>query len=347
MFALALYALAGLGKVDSLEGTPPYDDPDSIKFYLWTKQNPYDESLPDRGAEKFTAYNVNGSKEFSVGRKTKMFIHGFVSDGIGFSKDFVDAYIKMDSDYNYIGMDWQKLAGVHLDVYATSAGNIRLAAAHAALFLSSWVDHYQVPAEDIHLIGHSLGAQVAARLGKIFNEAQHHGTIGRISGLDPAGPLFVDDVLDDYCLTKTDAKFVDVIHTNGAQYRPFVIRGYFGNLNPMGDVDFFVNGGSWQPGCWNLIPQAYGACSHGRSVEVYVESITNRKAFGAKYCTSMSRCEWGTTDGGEVIHMGEYCLDDIEDPESVAPEKGGWFYLATNDHSPYSKAPGLTRRLDA
>lgn len=43
-------------------------------------------------------------------------------------------------------------------------------------------------------------------------------------------------------LDKTDADFVDVIHTNS---------GIFGKIEPSGHIDFYVNGGQTQPICKN------------------------------------------------------------------------------------------------
>lgn len=61
-----------------------------------------------------------------------------------------------------------------------------------------------------------------------------------VSGLDPAFPLYIFQG-DVGHLAKTDAKFVDVIHTDG---------GVFGFPNPIGHVDFYPNGGiALQPGC--------------------------------------------------------------------------------------------------
>ena len=62
------------------------------------------------------------------------------------------------------------------------------------------------------MIGHSIGAHIAGFAGKTFTE----GTgllIQKISGLDPAGPCFNNEP-SDLRLSKTDADFVDVIHTD-------------------------------------------------------------------------------------------------------------------------------------
>ena len=60
-------------------------------------------------------------------------------------------------------------------------------------------------------------------------------------GLDPAGPLW-----DNYDrgLRKSDADFVDVIHTDGKGWPT-----HFGLLSHLGHVDFYPDEGSHQPGC--------------------------------------------------------------------------------------------------
>lgn len=60
-----------------------------------------------------------------------------------------------------------------------------------------------------------------------------------ILGLDPARPLYENSDPKDR-LDVTDAKFVDVIHTNGDK------NGLFKSL---GHIDFFPNGGKVQPNC--------------------------------------------------------------------------------------------------
>lgn len=62
----------------------------------------------------------------------------------------------------------------------------------------------------------------------------------RITGLDPAMPGFIT-ADNENKLDASDAKFVDVIHTNA------LVQG---QIQESGHVDFYVNGGTLQPGCW-------------------------------------------------------------------------------------------------
>lgn len=93
-----------------------------------------------------------------------------------------------------------------------------------------------IKAESFHLIGYSLGAQISAIAGsKIPN-------LGRITGLDPSG-LYYSDASNRLKLDKSDAEFVDVIHTDGSR------RIGMGTRDRMGHADFYPNGGKDQPGC--------------------------------------------------------------------------------------------------
>ena len=62
--------------------------------------------------------------------------------------------------------------------------------------------------QNIHLIGHSLGAHICSYVGS------HLGGVARITGLDPAQPCFQEDIRD-IRLDPSDAQFIDIIHTNG------------------------------------------------------------------------------------------------------------------------------------
>ena len=78
----------------------------------------------------------------------------------------------------------------------------------------------------VHCAGHSLGGQSCGFAGKYLNADPDPDAkeMDRISGMDPAGPLFCNDVpypfdyLDikpEARLGPHDAKLVDVIHTDG------------------------------------------------------------------------------------------------------------------------------------
>lgn len=62
------------------------------------------------------------------------------------------------------------------------------------------------------------------------------------AGLDPAGPGYTD-VPVNYRLDPGDAKQVDVVHT---------FMKVLSLAEPLGHVDFYPNGGRFQPGCPNI-----------------------------------------------------------------------------------------------
>ena len=83
--------------------------------------------------------------------------------------------------------------------------------------------------------------------------------------MDPAGPLF--EAQDPRArLDESDAQFVDVIHSNGEQ----LILGGLGSWQPMGDVDFYPNGGKMQSGCSNLFLGAVSDIIWGEFVREFV-----------------------------------------------------------------------------
>lgn len=92
----------------------------------------------------------------------------------------------------------------------------------------------------LHLIGHSLGAQLAGVIGRdIIRKTNSQRKIRRITGLDPAGPGF-SFASNLPTLDSSDATFVDNIHTNAP---------VFGVPCPTGHVDFWPNFATVQPGC--------------------------------------------------------------------------------------------------
>ncbi|PZC85279.1 hypothetical protein B5X24_HaOG200530 [Helicoverpa armigera] len=115
-----------------------------------------------------------------------------------------------------------------------------------------------------------------------------------LQGLDPAGPLF--EFQDPRArLDRSDAKFVDVIHSNGET----LILGGLGAAQPLGHVDFYPNGGRVQHGCSNLFvgavsdfvlpwaaasPEGRSLCNHRRAYKFFTDSVSPKCHFPAFPC---------------------------------------------------------------
>lgn len=145
---------------------------------------------------------------------------------------YTAAYFR-DGEYNVISVDYGPLA---LEpCYLQAVKNLPVVARCTAQLLDTIVERLPFRLRQIHVIGFSLGAQAAGMISNYIKA----GRLIRVTGLDPAKPLFVF-AKDDHRLSKADATFVDVIHTDVLQ------RGI---LQPIGHADFYVNGGIEQPGC--------------------------------------------------------------------------------------------------
>lgn len=96
----------------------------------------------------------------------------------------------------------------------------------------------EIPLQNIVIIGHSLGAQIAGWIGKNFYRRTKK-KLSRIIALDPAGPIFRIRP-SSRRLNQKDAEVVLVVHTD-------IIT--FGYPNSCGTIDFFPKGGSTQTGC--------------------------------------------------------------------------------------------------
>lgn len=107
--------------------------------------------------------------------------------------------------------------------------------------------------------------------------------ISRVTGLDPANPCYsgIDKVGSLTGLTKTDATFVDIVHTNA---------GILGMQEPIGHVDLYFNDGKTQPGCYLNIK-----CSHERALEFYAQSIIDERKFTTEICSESSNINHETS----------------------------------------------------
>lgn len=146
-----------------------------------------------------------------------------------------ESFIK-NEDVNLITVDWEDMASnLYYFESARRTEDVGMAIAELIAFM---VSDMGLSFDRVHIIGHSLGAHTAGYAGK-FTE----GRVARITGLDPAGPYFYFKGPENR-LDKTDAQFVDVIHT---------AVGSAGHYKELGHIDFFPNGGIFQPGCGETI----------------------------------------------------------------------------------------------
>ena len=116
--------------------------------------------------------------------------------------------LNITGNFNVISVDWRDLAGP-APWYGVAVANTKKVGPHVGQLLRFLANNVQVSANDVHLVGWSLGGQLVAFIGQEMN-----GTLARITSLDPAGFLFHTAPPDEK-LTPDDAQFVDVIHTAG------------------------------------------------------------------------------------------------------------------------------------
>lgn len=171
--------------------------------------------------------------------------------------------------------------------------------------------------DKLELVGTSLGAHVASFAAKHFYQATGRKP-SRITGLDPAGPCY-RNLPYEYKLAPTDAIKVDVIHTN--------IDG-FGIAERLGHVDFYVNGGEFQPSDIPYIPCLI-ICSHIRAIIYWWQALEHPKKFIGMRCDSVQDARYANCfNNSETNYMG------LE----TKFQKPGVFYLPTHNEFPYYRA---------
>ncbi|ELT93881.1 hypothetical protein CAPTEDRAFT_222093 [Capitella teleta] len=287
---------------------PPFDD----------RPLPEDYDTQEISWRLYTASNPNiGSNihwddipsGYDSSKPTVYLIHGWTSS-TSYQLRIKDAFLDSGKDYNIIVVDWSTGADKPLN-YPLAASNTRVVGACTA-HLAEVISGGNLASH--HCMGHSLGGQTCGYMGK----AAHGGgspTLGRVTGLDPAGPLFLGGD-PRVRLDKTDTLFMDNIHTNAKA---------LGIGEEVGHVDFFPNKGMRQPGCSD------GSCDHGICRDFVIASLTAPScSFTARPCDSAEDADNGLCENCNPLttcqKMGYYA--------NTMPGRGKMF-LRTVAEFPY------------
>ncbi|KAF6121018.1 phospholipase A1 member A [Phyllostomus discolor] len=199
-----------------------------VQFLLFTPSDPSCGKLVEESRDL-------QNSGFNATLGTKLLIHGFRALGTkpSWIEKFIGALLRA-ADTNVIAVDWVYGSTA---VYFSAVENVVKLGLEISSFLSKLLV-LGVSESSIHIIGVSLGAHVGGMVGHFYK-----GQLGRITGLDPAGPEYTRASLEER-LDAGDALFVEAIHTD---------TDNLGIRIPVGHVDYFVNGGQDQPGCPTFI----------------------------------------------------------------------------------------------
>jgi len=199
-------------------------------------------------------------KDFDPKLPTFVITHGFMDDAFnGYTLNLTDSILRK-VDANVILADWKDGAKSVSGFYFKAISNLRVVPL-VLEFLFRHLENLGADLSTFHLIGHSLGAHLLGYVCKLLP-----GKIGRLTGLDPAAPMF-DLEPKAVRLERGYAQFTDLIHTNAG----FLVGSFF----DYGDVDFYVNGGLFQPTC----SVGKVGCSHELSWRFFISAIDNPNCF--------------------------------------------------------------------
>ena len=256
---------------------------------------------------------------FKHSRDTKFIVHGFGSaPDIDHLLHIKDGFLSRNHDVNVIMVDWRE--GSHMPDYLAASKNTKV----TGRAIGNFVTDANIDPSKVHCIGHSLGAQTCGFASKTTR-------FPRVTGLDPAGPLFKGNEVSER-LDKSDADYVDVIHTD-------ILAGI---QDAIGHKNFYPNGGIHQPGCIlrnveeesvfdvrNLQGEgiSFLGCNHQRATNYFAESLHSDCKFVSTKCSSYLAYLAGICKNTSA-RLGYHSY--LEGPD-------GNYYLKTGDSTPFCK----------
>lgn len=284
-------------------------DPDlsTIKLDLYTASKTTNYPLS-------SAIDIISDPGYNSSLSMTIIIHGFITSptSSGFASVMTSSFINYGKT-NVLYLDASSLIFLF---YTRAVTLVRIIGELLAAQLWKFVQAGVNPAK-IHMLGHSLGAYISGFAARGFTTLSGGVKVGRVTGMDPAGPCFFNSP-SDQTLNSTDATFVDVIHTDA---------GFLGIIKPLGQVDYFPNGGEDQPGI------VFGDGDHARVWRLVAESVLNPGNFIASKCPNWTSFQKGLCANNPTAVMGYH----------ATPGTTGIYYLRTASSSQYGlKSAGAT-----
>ncbi|XP_053618388.1 pancreatic triacylglycerol lipase-like [Plodia interpunctella] len=225
--------------------------PTDVVFHFYSQSNPTTSQVLLPSVSSISA------SSFSNNRRTVFTIHNHGESVAGnFNAFVVPAHLSVE-DVNLIAVDWS----VGASAYVEGLANAPEVGERVATFINLLLTNFNSNEETFRIVGVGLGAQIAGIAAKNSVRPLPH-----IIGLDPSlfGWTHHPDLLN-----ADDAGVVEVLHTTS---------GVLGYDYPLGDLDFYPNGGAYQNGCFVDV-----ACSHIYSYAFYSESITREVNGGNEF----------------------------------------------------------------
>ena len=336
------------------------DDPAVQKFTV-----DHEKKLDD-----FKNFNDSFKKGFHRNASTIILIHGFKANADSWPETAKNKLLGEIPGVNVITVDWRKGAEMSFLKlwrafnYPRAAKNTHPVGKQIARFINSLVNQgYIDNVNNVHLVGHSLGAQAAGYAcmeytEEYFSQAetekaekkQENGIIGRLTGLDPAEPHFETTVYNwlqkrslgrrgnqnviqflswVIGLKRKYPKCFSPIYKDAARFVDIIHTSSLGMKFSVGHADFYPNGGHKMPSCdhVNGLAKRKNLCNHSMAHKYWVESIADLKQFSAYSCTNYEhfKQDCNTTDAMTQNIMG-YHSKKIQTQS---------FYLDTTSTPPY------------
>ncbi|XP_022131169.2 pancreatic triacylglycerol lipase [Pieris rapae] len=250
------------------------------QYLLYTRRN-------SRNSQRLRMNDANSirNSNFNAQHPTVVSVHGWLSNQNTQNNPTIRNAFLGKGDYNVIILDWSRLARRD---YATAAAGVPDVGRGLGQFLNFLHQTTGAPFDRMHLVGFSLGAHVVGNAGR-----ELRGRVARITGLDPAGPLWN---LNRNRLSPSDGVYVEAIHTDSG----YTVGG-LGIGTAVADADFFPNGGIRQPGCLTNI------CNHNRAWQLFASTVTRNHLEG-RLCSSMTQVNLNTCRG-RTLRMGNDILN--------------------------------------